>query len=240
MRQDTAYSLLLIIGFISTLLIASSHGKDSRVFSTNIVTIGEGVPDIFVFEEQKDVFRLWKSRGLYGRVVLHFDNAMDIKPLKDIKMDIVRGFFHVPGLLASLESELDSENFMFFSIINGIARSVIGIVPENRFLMMDGYLKSSRYLAYGSSYRGAVESVPKVVTTIKGLPPLKEPVLFNFDANFFSSPDIVPEDLFGMLKRLKIKTDLLTFSLSKTHPDVTSDGIKKMEKFIRLLRTHED
>lgn len=222
------------------LFILSSHGKGSRIFSSNIVTIGEGRPEIAVVEEQWQVYDIWKSRGLHGRVVVHFDNVLDIKPLSGKNMDIVFGYY--PGKLETLvngpEKALGSENFILFAVADDIARKVVGVVPDTKLREIDNALRMSGYMKYSGYYRGFFLNggVPKLITTAKKLPSFNEPVLMDFDANFFSSSDVSPREVFDDLKRLRIKTDLVTVSMSRGDKDVSPEGIEKMKVFVELLR----
>lgn len=233
--KDAAYSLFVVIFFVATLILLSHHGNKSRTLSPNVVTVGEGIPEIVVVDEQREVYNLWKKRGLHGRVVLHFDNNMDIKPPRGVNLDIILGKF--PGLLSSLaKDELDNENFMLFAIGDDVIRKLIGVTSEGIFNSSDKAIKGSEYFKYEGFYRGTVQGVPKVVTITGNLSPFKEPVLLDFDAAFFSNPDVGPEELFKRLKGLGIKTDLITCSLSIGEKGVTSYGIEKMKKFIELFK----
>lgn len=226
-------SLILITAFIVSLFISSYHGNKSRTYFSKPVVIGEKIPEIVEVEEQKEVYYIWKKYNLYGRVVLHFDTAMDIKPLA--KKD---GFFYYGKFLLSPTWALTNENFMLFGVTEGIVRKLIGIVPDRLLTKIDEDLKKSRYVSYKKFYRGWIEGTPKIVVSLKNYPfvDVKEVALLDFDVNYFSDPDISADGLYKELKSLKIKTDLITFSSSKNGEDIEPIAVEKMRRFIKLLR----
>lgn len=242
--EHIVYSLLISASFLISLFILSSHGSSSRALASRPVVIGKKVPEIMVVRDQKEIFYIWKKAGLHGRIVLHFNTFLNMKPLEGINKQIVSGFY--PGLLESITKEsggaLEDENFMLFAVADGVVRKVIGIVPEDIFPEIEKELTGSRYINYGEYYRSVsmIEGSPKIVTTLKNLTALDEAVLMDFDARFFSAPDIVPERVYDALKGLMIKTDLIVCSLSENEEGITSEGIEKMNRFIRLLKTHEE
>jgi len=242
MLRIALYNVFVILFFIVALFFLSSHGKDSRKFAGTIVTFGQGIPETVLVENQREVYSIWKQRNVYGRVVLHFDTFMDIKPLDENSQDILFGRLSDWGLSSSsVEVKMSNENFMLFAITNGTVRKLIGILPEVVYLEGNFYkqegdsLHSTHYFPFSKYYRGTVRGSPKIVTILKNLPAITEPVLFNFDSLFFSSPDVIPEEIYDELKKLNIKTDLITFSLSSNDKGVTLEGIEKMRRFMKLL-----
>lgn len=232
LKQNIFYSLFICIFFFLTLLAVSYHGKNSRSLPLQSVVIGVGVPEIVIVDHQKEVYHVWKERRMHGRAVVHFDIAMDTKAFKEAELKIAYGVYI--GL--EREDRIDNDNFMFYSMWDGIIRRIIGVVPERIYLTAGEDLIKFRYYDYGGYYRGSFAGIPKIVTILKGLSTIEEPVLLDFDAKFFSDPGIVPKAVFDRLKILNIKTDLVTFSLSREEKDVSPDGVEKMKEFIGLLK----
>lgn len=232
MMRNAVYSLLILILFLSTLYILSSHAMGSRSYGYGIRTVGEKAPEIVVLERQREVYHLWKERRFHGRVVLHFDTEMDARPFNKMRPHFEYGIFM--GVVKDTEEQLDDGNFMYYAMAEGIVRKVIGIVPEVVFeATNEKDTRKSGYFNYGAYYKGSVAGIPRVITTVKNIPSFEEPVLLDFDVKYFSRSDIDIEELFDKLKT--VKADLVTFSMSEDEEGVTYDGIAKMRKFIGLL-----
>lgn len=232
LKQNILCSLSICIAFASTLFVISSHGRNSRSLPARVVVIGEGVPDIVIVDNQKEVYPIWKERGIHGRVVIHFDIAMDTRPIKEMDRKFSNGIF----IGVEREDTVENDNFMYHAMANGVVRQIIGVVPESVIKAAYEDLRKSGYFKRGDHYRSLLGGIPKLVTSIEKMDQIDEPVLLDFDAKYFSRPDVMPEVVYKRLKDLRVKADIVTFSLSVGENDVTDEGIAKMKRTIELIK----
>lgn len=232
MKHNILYSLSICIVFALTLFVISSHGRNSRSLSAHVAVIGEGVSDIVIVDNQKEVFPIWKERGAHGRVVVHFDIAMDTRPINEMNRKFSNGIF----IGVEREDTVENENFMYHAMANGVVRQIIGVVPESVIKAANEDLRKSGYFKHGDHYRSLLGGIPKLVTSIEKMDIIDEPVLLDFDAKYFSRPDVMPEVVYKRLKDLRVKADIVTFSLSVGENEVTGEGIAKMKRTIELIK----
>ncbi len=232
------HTICIFLLFLAVLLALARHGAHARTYSKNIVTLGTSVPEIVQLQEKAQDYFIWKERGLHGRVLLHFDNIFDVSPPSREAMWVLSGNDHrnLVRFDSGIGNAVRNDNYVLFAMSRFIVRKAILITARSKYADIRDELRESGYLPFRGGYLSNFIGIPKVVADTDHIPVIDEPVLMDFHADFFSNPDVSPDELYDKLIQLKLRTDLITFTTSREDRDVTLEGVKKMERFIELLR----
>lgn len=106
-KNNTAYSLVIILLFIMAVLLVSYHGHKSRVFASDNATEIVDLPE--------KAFLIWQDKKVKGRILLLFDN-----------------YPHMMGLYTYYGApyQLSSSNFIELGVFQNMIREIYFIVPD--------------------------------------------------------------------------------------------------------------
>lgn len=226
-----AFSAVIVLVFSISLFWLNHAGKASRLYGK-----AYGIEDtsVHMLNSSKEVYSLWKSRGFKGRVVLHLGEYLHF--LQVNTSDVFKGVERFPVKTASLlmkyERELGKDNFLRVAMQGNIAREIINVLPPDVFREK---LKAVR------GQGGVYLEGDKIITHFLGskrtltdhIPAVKEPVLLNIDASYFSYSDA--ETLLTELRKSGIRTEMMSLCLSEDNPDVTDREREKLKNFAGIL-----
>lgn len=221
-------SLVILSASLVALVAANHAALSSRIAFRGYAIASERFP-AFLVPREVDCYRLWKEKGVRGRVVVHLGRYLHfVEPAQAEPLNI-------PDIVKS-HSRFDDagtsyRDFLWAAMQTNIAREIITVIPREDFKKRFGLkddLSAQRDVTtheYGS---------PRVFSV--RLPSGSEPVLLNIDASFFASR--TPAELLDDLMKSPLRADLVTVCLAEDNPDVTDLERQKARDFIARLSAH--
>lgn len=228
-RYLTVISLFLILlGSIASLTIM---GRSARVYR-EAHNISDGRVSAVIVNKTTDVYYLWKTKGFKGRVVLNIGKFPHFSEVDSRFFYKIYRESEVSGrdIIKNYENELNYENFLRVAMEGNIAREVYNMLPPDAFKKVseDGLTREKSIKQTDDEIINHITGSKLVIA--RHVPPLKEPVLINVDASYFSSGT---NDLVRELRASNINSDLVTFCLSEDNPDVTDNERERLLEFAR-------
>jgi tetratricopeptide (TPR) repeat protein len=233
-------------------LACETAQRPSVVDSVEAALIGEeSVPAVHVYENHSSALIAWRRAGVRGRILVHLDGHIDYDWLPD--ETVARIAAASPDELRELEHHpyaMDGEAYSRFGIWNfiypaarlGIVRELVWVVPDGslqdafsvsqlaRFQLLDKLQKvkvreAAGLRRDGRVLHGTLLGLPVTICELSDLPDLPEPVLLDFDLDYFTTrsavtqgvtrgPWTTPEAVIEELHNRGVRTDLVTISLS--------------------------
>lgn len=164
-----------------------------------------------LIDRPRDAVRVWREAGARGRIVVAVTARWN---------RIVIGLFgptardsHYPVTVSNMASDraalLDSANFLYVASLDGIAREVIAVLPEDRY--RERLPAGHDGMSLPASITSTFEGFPRSFTTLSRLALPAEPSLLYVAASAFEEP--LTDELEAALERAGLRTDLALFCL---------------------------
>jgi len=184
-KNRTAWSLAIILVFISAILVVSFHGYRSRVFASDRIVETVDVPE--------KTYLIWQDKKVKGRILLLFDN-----------------YPHMMGLYTYYGTpyQLSSSNFIELGVFQNMIRAIYFIVPdavweEFRTMEIMHPLRPVPGMERGL-FLYNMSGVLIIATTPTSLPRIPEKVLVYINGSVVSDADAR-----GLLLQKKISSDII-------------------------------
>ena len=207
-------------------------GKSSRIAGPGH-PVRAGAPVVTVASAE-EAFRLWKRRGLHGRIVVSLSSRLYfVEPEVELS-----SLFDEAGRVVDpaevAERSLGPMNFLWMALERGIARELRHVLPEPVFAEKAASILGDPLVEEGhDAIRAPYLGSPRLLTTLGGLGATSEPVLLFVSASFFanrSAPDVARR-----LESLGLRTDLVVLCRSLDDPEVTPLQRASLEQLAVLL-----
>jgi len=230
-KHFSIWSLVAIpLFFLCVLVLLETAGGRRRVFTPGT---DSGVIEVRLVRTSEELYRYWKSLGLQGRVVVHAGRYLHYVADTELPMGY-RATAAYPVVLQPLQAERDKRvnygNFLWSAVQANMARALYMVMtPEDfkaRFSSATDYPELAREGTVHDHDYGA----PRVI--LDTIPLLRERVVLNMDASYFSAGS--GEALLQSILQGRLRADVITLSLSEDNPDVQeqerSRAVKAVER----------
>lgn len=202
-------SIAILIFFVCSMTFLVYMGRGSRIY-------GDSDVPILLVNNTTDVYSLWKKAGLNGRVVIHMGRYLHLLRLSDSALSklVLESRINAGNIIDEYERALSYKNFLRIALEKNLARSIYYMLPQ------DIYMERYKILEEGDAQSVILHQMGSKTVITNRIPPLKEPVILNIDASYFSSSDVT--NLVSDLKRSGLTVDFVTFCLSEDNPEVNA------------------
>lgn len=207
-------------------------GKSSRIAGP-AHPVRAGVPVITV-DSADEAFRLWKSRGLHGRIVVSLSSRLYfVEPEVELSSLFAEaGRVVDPAEVA--ERSLGPMNFLWMALERGVARELRHVLPERAFAEKAAFVVGDPLVEAGNdTIRAPYLGSPRLLTTLGGLGVPSEPVLLFVSASFFADRNAA--DVARRLASSGLRADLVVLCRSLDDPEVTPLARARLEQLAVLV-----
>ena len=198
--------LRIILILFLTLFLVSCGSNDTR----NAASIlgKEPVKDAVLLENQSDALILWLKKGYKGMTVVHVSARDDFEFVPEAKIDKIKKlgkdkkFDELARLRDTGEKSLfTGSNYLYSAAKLGVAKEIYWVMPFRMLGFSDAERRVKAYLKTAASIfpskdidgmklkggclKGKLFKTQVNICNIDTLPPIKEPVILDMDADFF-------------------------------------------------------
>ncbi|MGB8930019.1 MAG: hypothetical protein WCC48_02085 [Anaeromyxobacteraceae bacterium] len=207
-------------------------GKSSRIAGP-AYPVRAGGP-VVTIDSAEEAFRLWKSRGLHGRIVVSLSARLYFVEPEIELSSLIDEAGRVVDPVEVAERSLGPKNFLWMALERGVARELRHVLPEPVFSEKAASLLGDPLVEEGhDEIRAPYLGSPRLLTTLEGLGAPSEPVLLFVSASFFSDRSAL--DVARRLTSLGLRTDLVVLCRSLDDPEVTPLERARLEQLAVLL-----
>lgn len=232
----TAYTVIIIISAIISLLLMALTGSKARQTSQSVAQQNRR---IVMVDSPDDVFRLWRKSNEQGRIVVSISRWLNFVEIEDITPKDNPVPLHVTNLALDAEKQLSPENFLTVAVRSGIAREIIHVVNESGFasrLEAVGQVEGAKARPHGILI--PFIGTPRTITIPTYLKMAhSEPVLLYVNASIFSEYE--PGELLMFIKRSGLHASQIILCSSKHDEQVSSKERESLNQFGNLLGTSQ-
>lgn len=184
-----------------------------------------------------DAYLLWKEAGYRGRTVVFVSGSWpSFVPGERIPDQMYRAYpLQLFNTAQVFEKEnLDRLSFLYVAALNGIARSIVAVLPLDEFARQrQAALKAKDRRIGADGVYFPREGYPRRFTTAAALTPPAEPVLLYVGASYFATSDA--EGLFRQLNAAGLKADCVVLCAETETPGLGPREAGELERFARLI-----
>ncbi len=184
--------------------------------------------EVLVIRTNADVVRTWRTRGLRGRVVLHFGRFLHFVEDEVIPVEGMAAPGHGRAVDAALLTEAGPRNYLRIAAELDIARRVEFVSPPAAL--------GARLSSIGRAQADLpldIDDGPQARELDAAPPAVSEPVLVDVNASWFDEGD--PTRLVAELRTARISSDLVTVSLAEDSADVSDRARERARAFARAI-----
>jgi tetratricopeptide (TPR) repeat protein len=213
--------------------------------------------EVAVYEEQSEALVDWLRKGYRDMAVVNVDYHGDLWRVPDVKMDELESLADDERWeeILSRSGPTDArmlftaEDFLYPAYRLGVVKRLYWVTPSRLLdypdpevgvrdlLMAFGYPEDAvkTFRKDGNTVRGEILGLDVTVTSIRGLPRIKEPVLLAVDADYFSNKLMkenpseleVLRDFFIYLrsKEIEVRHASVAYSVKGGYTDITARHI---------------
>jgi len=183
-------SIIMCMIFVLTFL--EYFGKHSRQLAHS--------PYMRQLNHPQQCLTLWDDAGIRGRILLHFDRHINA----NLKI-----------------SGLTPENYIYHGIKKGYIRKIYHIIPDESWLEVSKniqYIKNAYYV--DGTFRLNIDGTPIIALRLKDLPNLKEKVVVNVNARYWSENKI--SEVVHFLENKGIASDVISVTGTLSDNDLVT------------------
>lgn len=240
MPQPTKLSLTasvaLVVLFVLALFWLDARGAASRVVGPSGAI---GAPQVVkrLVQTPAAAYAAWKEAGYRGRTVVFVSGTWpSFVPSERLPEQMYRAYpLELFNTAQVFEKEnLDRLSFLYVAALNGIARSILAVLPEEEFARQrQAALKAKD----GRSAAGEVyfprEGYPRRFTTAAAFRAPAEPVLLYVGASYFLKGDA--QGLYRQLSAAGLKTDCVVLCAETETPGLGPRETGELARFAGLI-----
>lgn len=232
-KANICCSIVIVIFFSCVLLFLAGYGKAGRVTGVPVSLDDRRIAKELV-NRPEEAYGIWEKSGHKGRMVVSLSRRLNFIETHE-ETFIPHSPFPVKvfNLATSVEATLDDKNFLFVSLLKGIAREIIHIVPEQAFQEKLRFAEKNGIAATNGKINVPFRGSPRWIAPLSELKPIREPVLLYVNASFFE--EVEPAALFNHLRDIGLKTDLVVLCRSFDDDEVTPLEREKLDAFARMI-----
>ncbi len=234
-RMVWIIAVAILLFFLATTFFLDLKGRSARSYGERVHDVSETQLPVTMIASSGELYRLYKSRGVQGRLLVHIGTHLHFVDGNDDKGP----FSPLPrpdalGVLHAYEQRIDYTNVFWVAMQANIVRGIYYVLPDQVYQEIRkaareddfdiAYMDTERIVAHEWGFRREISN---------SIPVLPEPVLLNIDASVFEYREV--SDILRMVKQSRLKADLITANLSEDSPDVSPASRGKMRLFISLL-----
>lgn len=232
-KANICCSIVIVIFFSGVLLFLAGYGKAGRVTGVPVSLDDRRIAKEFV-DRPEEAYGIWKKSGYKGRVIVSLSRRLNFIESEESALIPPASFpVKVFNLATSIEAALDDKNFLFVSLLEGITREIIHIVPDRAFQEKQRFAEKNGIAATNGKIKVPFRGSPRWIAPLSELKQITEPVLLYVNASFFE--EIEPAALFNHLRDIGLKTDLVVLCRSFDDDEVTPLEREKLDAFARMM-----
>lgn len=228
------WSLLTIpLFFLCVLLLMETAGARGRKFHP---VMDSGVIEIRVIRTNVELYNYWKSLGLNGRIVLHAGRYLHYVADDETAM----GYKATPTYpviiqptKVELEKRVNYTNVLWVAVQTNIARALYMLMTTDDFNARFSSEADFPEHRKGGAFKDHDFGAPRVI--LDTIPPVKEQVVLNMDASYFSG--VFGENLLNKIQEGALRADVITLCLSEDNPDVREHERLQAMKVLERVAT---
>lgn len=231
--RQALLSLVAVAAALAGAVAAVDTLGKSRRIAGPAHPLRAGVP-VITIDSAEEAFRLWKTRGLHGRIVVSLSSRLYfVEPEVELSaLSAAAGRIVDPAGVA--ERSLGPLNFLWMALERGVARELRHVLPDPVFAEKAASILGDPLVEAGhDAIRAPYLGSPRLLTTLGGLGAPPEPVLLFVSASFFA--DRSAADVARRLASLGLRTDLVVLCRSLDDPEVTPLEQARLEQLAALL-----
>jgi len=200
-------------------------------------SIGKAPVVTYLVETPTDAYALWKEAGYRGRTVVFVSGSWpSFVPGERIPEQMYRAYplelFNTAQVFE--RDSLDRLSFLYVAALNGIARSIVAVLPEEEFARQrQAALKAKdRRITDGEVYFPR-EGYPRRFSTAARLRAPGEPVLLYVGASYFSSG--TAEELYRQLGAAGLRSDCVVLCAETENRELGPRVAAELNHLARML-----
>ncbi len=226
--------LLLNLGalLLAAAIFAALDGAAAR---SRAIPAAESVvrpASVHRLDRQQDAYRAYRSAGLRGAGIVHLNRYFNMKAYAPKDQFVTVEFpLSIRELHEAFEPGIDSHSWLYIATRTGMARTVTTVLPEEVFAeLLRTSPPSSGFTYWAGSIRGYSFDIPRRITTLRALPAVREPVVVNLDAGYFSGNED-PAGTAALLKERCPDVRMLLLIDSVDKPEITDHMRERLRRF---------
>lgn len=234
--------LVLILNIAILIMVAIFFiGIDSiAIKDRNLPRLTGGRNDAFIYlvSRQQDVFPIYETAGLWGSKVIHLNRFFNMQEYSPKEQFVTTHFpVQVAGMKSAYERGINSHNWLFIATRTGFVRTITTVIPDQMFADLVRKSPNDKVFTYAAgTIRGYTYDIPRTITTLNDLPEIKEPVVVNVDAGYFTD-GADPARTATLLKERCRDIRMLVLIDSLDEPEVADAMREQLRQFEAAWRT---
>ncbi|MDA8084234.1 MAG: hypothetical protein M0024_11310 [Nitrospiraceae bacterium] len=189
LSSDSVYALTIALFCAVVMLSLQLHGRQGRVFLHR--------PEIAAIDNLGDALAVWQKSGISGRTLLIFSRTVG-----DEQMD---------RLVPPAAYPVNDATYVYLAVKKNIVRKVYHVLNDKDWAeAADILARYSSVARSGESFRSGIEDVPLIITKLRDLDHLDEPVLILIDTEYIGAAAV--HRIADSLKNRGICGDFVIFS----------------------------
>ncbi|MCM0080608.1 hypothetical protein L4X63_03290 [Geomonas sp. Red32] len=233
-RSSLIATIILLLLAVSALFALDRYGKSRRSWGA-YGPLGSPQAAIRLTGRPEEAVAVWKDARCRGRLVLYVSGRWpSFVPGERLSEELYRDYpLRLYNTARRFEAEaLDSTTFLYVAALDGIARGIVAVLPEEELARQREAARTSKDGRVDS--RGVYlprEGYPRWFTTASLLAPPSEPVLLYVGASYFVKGD--PDTLYRQLSAAGVRSDLVILCREEGGT-ATAREAERLERFARL------
>ncbi|GFO70105.1 hypothetical protein GMLC_36840 [Geomonas limicola] len=240
MPQPTKLSLTaclsLVVLFVLALYGLNAYGVSTR-HAGPAGSIGRARAVTHLLQNPTDAYALWKEAGYRGRTVVFVSgNWPSFVPGERLPEQMYRAYplelFNTAQVFE--KDSLDRLSFLYVAALNGIARSIVAVLPEEEFARQrQAALKAKDHRILDGEVYFPREGYPRRFSTAARLRAPGEPVLLYVGASYFSAA--TADELYRQLSTAGLRSDCVVLCAETESQGLGPRAAAELNRFARLI-----